>query len=186
MESLYSSFLNFLALIEFSYFEDKAIDTEIEVFDKNGNPKVDIVDDFGICENENCNCEEEGIVKSSLKHTIQIFTYIILISLIINFVIYFIGEENIANLIVNNSILGTLIASAIGIIPNCASSIILTELYLKEIITLGPMIAGVLVNSGIGILILFKVNKNKKDNLSILGILYLIGILSGIFIELMM
>ena len=139
-----------------------------------------------ICENENCHCEEDGIIKSSFKHTLQIFTYIIIISLVINCIIYFVGEDKIANLIINNSILGVIIASAIGLIPNCASSVILTELYLNEIITLAPMIAGLLVNSGIGILVLFRVSKNKKDNFTILGILYLIGIISGILIEVMM
>ena len=81
---------------------------------------------------------------------------------------------------------GTLIAGIIGVIPNCASSIILTELYLENIITLGPMIAGLLVNSGVGILILFKVNKDKKENLKILGILYIVGITAGIVIDLLM
>ena len=80
---------------------------------------------------------------------------------------------------------GTLLAAFVGVIPNCASSIILTELYLEKIITLGPMIAGLLVNSGIGVLILFKVNKDKKDNFKILGILYLVGVTAGIIIDLL-
>ena len=137
-----------------------------------------------ICEDENCHCDEEGIVKSSIKHTLQIFAYILVISLIINFIIYGIGEEKIANLVVDVPIVGTLISALIGIIPNCASSIILTELFLGKIITMGQMIAGLLVNSGIGILVLFKVNKNVKENLKILGILYIIGITSGILLDL--
>ena len=137
-----------------------------------------------ICEDENCHCDEEGIVKSSIIHTLQIFAYILVISLIINFIIYGIGEEKIANLVVDVPIVGTLISALIGIIPNCASSIILTELFLGKIITMGQMIAGLLVNSGIGILVLFKVNKNVKENLKILGILYIIGITSGILLDL--
>lgn len=139
-----------------------------------------------ICENENCHCEEDGVVKSSIKHTIQIFVYIFIISFVINTLIYIIGEEKIANLILNTPILGTLISSILGMLPNCASSIILTELYLENIITLGPMIAGLLVNSGLGILVLFKVNKNKKENFKILGILYLVGITAGITINIFM
>ena len=139
-----------------------------------------------ICENEKCHCEEDGILKSSIKHTIQILVYIFIISFIINTIICLIGEERIGKLIVNNTILGTLIASVIGIIPNCASSIILTELYLSNIITIGPMIAGLLVNSGIGVLVLFRVNKNKKENIGILVMLYFIAIISGIIIELIM
>lgn len=150
------------------------------------NKKKKNTDIHKICEEEHCNCEESGILKSSVKHTLQIFVYILVISLVLNTIIHLVGEERIANLVVSSPILGTFIASAIGIIPNCASSIILTELYLKEIITLGPMIAGLLVNSGIGILVLFKVNKNKKENVGILGMLYFIGVLSGILIELIL
>ncbi len=138
-----------------------------------------------ICEHEHCNCEEEGVFKSSLKHTIQIFVYIFIISLILNTVINIVGEDTIAEFIIKIPLIGTIVAAAIGIIPNCAGSIILTELFLQNIITIGSMIAGLLVNSGLGILILFKVNKNYKENFAILGILYIIGVISGIVLDLL-
>ena len=138
-----------------------------------------------ICEHEHCNCEEEGILISSIKHTLQIFIYIFIISLIINAIITLIGEEKISNLVVNVPFIGSIITAAIGVIPNCASSVILTELYLENIITIGSMIAGLLVNSGVGLLVLFKVNKNYKDNFTILGILYVIGVISGIILDLL-
>ena len=163
-----------------------AIGIIIDIFNKNNNNKNKTEEIHKICEHEHCNCEEEGVVKSSIKHTAQIFIYIFIITLIINAIIHFIGEDNIANFIINIPVIGTLIAGLIGVIPNCASSIILTELYLEGIITLGPMIAGLLVNSGVGILILFKVNKDKKENLKILGILYIVGITAGIVIDLLM
>ena len=163
-----------------------AIGIIIDIFNKNNNNKNKTEEIHKICEHEHCHCEEEGVVKSSIKHTAQIFIYIFIITLIINAIIHFIGEDNIANFIINIPVIGTLIAGLIGVIPNCASSIILTELYLEGIITLGPMIAGLLVNSGVGILILFKVNKNKKENLKILGILYIVGITAGIVIDLLM
>ena len=163
-----------------------AIGIIIDIFNKNNNNKNKTEEIHKICEHEHCHCEEEGVVKSSIKHTAQIFVYIFIITLIINAIIHFIGEDNIANFIINIPVIGTLIAGLIGVIPNCASSIILTELYLEGIITLGPMIAGLLVNSGVGILILFKVNKNKKENLAILGILYIVGITAGIVLDLLM
>lgn len=163
-----------------------AIGIIIDIFNKNNNNKNKTEEIHKICEHEHCHCEEEGVVKSSIKHTAQIFIYIFIITLIINAIIHFIGEDNIANFIINIPVIGTLIAGLIGVIPNCASSIILTELYLEGIITLGPMIAGLLVNSGVGILILFKVNKNKKENLTILGILYIVGITAGIVLDLLM
>lgn len=138
-----------------------------------------------ICEHEHCHCEE-GILKSSIKHTINIFIFIIIISFIINTIIYFIGEENLSNLILNMPIVGPIIAGLVGLIPNCAGSVILTQLYLEQVISFGSMIGGLLVGSGIGILVLFRVNKDMKENFKILGLLYLIGVICGIIIDLIM
>lgn len=136
-----------------------------------------------LCNEEHCHCEEQGIIKSSIKHTLQIFVYILIISLVLNIIIEFVGEENIAKLVLNVPILGPIISGFVGLIPNCASSVILTQVYLENIISMGSMIAGLLVNSGIGILILFRVNKSKKENFTILGILYLVGAISGIILD---
>lgn len=136
-----------------------------------------------ICEHEHCHCEKEGIFKSSIKHTLNIFIFIIIISLVMNIAIYFIGEEKISNLILNMPVVGPLIAGIVGLIPNCASSVILTQLYLQNVISVGSMIGGLLVGSGIGILILFRVNENIKENMKITGMLYLIGVVSGIIID---
>lgn len=136
-----------------------------------------------ICEHEHCHCEEGSIAKSAIKHTINIFIFIILVSLILNIVIYFIGEDNLSNLILNKQVLGPIIAGLIGLIPNCASSVIITKLYLSNVISIATMIAGLLVNSGVGILVLFKVNKKIKENITIIGLLYAIGVLSGIVMQ---
>lgn len=136
-----------------------------------------------ICEDEHCHCEEEGILKSSMKHTLHIFVYILIIVLVINMLITFIGEENIAKFITAIPVLGPVVSTIIGIIPNCASSIIITQLYLRNMITFGSLIAGLLVNSGIGMLVLFKVNKSKKENLKILAVLSVISMVAGIIID---
>lgn len=137
-----------------------------------------------MCDEEHCHCEESGILKSSIKHTLQIFIYILIISLVLNLIIELVGEDNIASLVLNVPVVGPAISCVVGLIPNCASSVILTQLYLENIISMGAMIAGLLVNSGIGILVLFRVNKNKKENFTILGILYLVGAISGIILDL--
>lgn len=137
-----------------------------------------------ICEHDHCHCEEGSIIKSALKHTINIFIYIVIISFILNTVIYFIGEENLSNLMLNNSIFGPIIAGLIGLIPNCASSVILTKLYLTNVINVSTMISGLLVGAGVGILILCKSNKNAKENAKIIGLLYVIGVIAGIVLEL--
>ena len=138
-----------------------------------------------ICEHEHCDCEH-GIIKSAIKHTINILIFICIVTFILNTIIYFIGEENIANFISKIPVLGILIIALIGFIPNCASSVIITELYISNLISIGTMIAGLLVGSGLGILVLFKNNKNVKENMTIAGILYGIGVLSGIVIDLIL
>lgn len=136
-----------------------------------------------MCEHEHCDCEHGGIVKSSVKHTLNILIFIIIITFILNTLIYFIGEENIANAIAKVPVVGILVSAIFGFIPNCAGSVIITELYLSNLISFGSMIAGLLVGSGIGILVLLRTNKHPKENLSIIGILYLVGIISGIIID---
>ena len=136
-----------------------------------------------VCEQEHCHCEEGSIVKSSLKHTISVFLYILFISFILNTVIYLIGEDNLANIVLNKPVLGPILAGFIGLIPNCASSVILTQLYLSGVISVSTMLAGLLVGAGVGILILCKVNKNRKENASIIGLLYVIGVVAGIVLE---
>lgn len=136
-----------------------------------------------LCEKEHCHCEH-GILKSALKHTIHIFIFILLITLIINTIIYFIGEDTLASFIQLNPILGPIIAGLIGLIPNCAASVILTQLYLENVITAATMISGLLVGAGVGLAVLFKINKGIKENIKITALLYSIGVISGIIIEL--
>ena len=135
-----------------------------------------------ICEHEHCHCEE-GIVVSAAKHTLNIAIFIFVITLVINGIITLIGEETIANFISQNIVLGPVIAGLIGLIPNCASSVILTELFLENVISMPVLISGVSVNAGVGLLVLFKTNKNVKENLSIVGLLYAIGVISGIILQ---
>ena len=135
------------------------------------------------CEHEHCHCEE-GIVKSATKHTVNILIFIFIITLVINTVITIIGEDVIARFISQNVILGPIIAGIVGLIPNCASSVILTELFVENVISMAILISGLLVNAGVGLLILFKTNKDIKQNIKIIGLLYFIGVISGLILEL--
>lgn len=150
------------------------------VFRKKEQKSEDI---HNLCEHEHCHCEE-GILKSSIKHTIQIFIFILIVSIALNLVLHVIGKDTLASCILNKPILGPIIAGLIGLIPNCASSVILTELFISNVIGLGTLIGGLLVNSGLGIIVLFKINKNLKENIKIVSILYFIGVIAGIIIEL--
>lgn len=150
------------------------------IFRKKEQKSEDI---HNLCEHEHCHCEE-GIIKSSIKHTIQIFIFILIVSILLNLILHVIGKETLAGLILNKPILGPIIAGLIGLIPNCASSVILTELFVSNVIGLGTLIGGLLVNSGLGLIVLFKINKNLKENIKIVSILYFIGVIAGIIIEL--
>ena len=135
-----------------------------------------------ICEHEHCHCEK-NIVLSALKHTLNIFLFIFFITLIINGIIGLIGQESIANIVSKNVILGPVIAGIIGLIPNCASSVVLTELFVENVISMPILISGLCVIAGVGLIVLFKTNENKKENLKIAGLLYLIGVVSGLILE---
>lgn len=156
------------------------IDLILNKFHKNKKEENKIE---SICEHDHCHCEE-GIWKSAIKHTINVFIFIFIISLLLNIAIEYIGEDNLAGLISNKPVISALIASLIGLIPNCASSVILTQLYLSNVLGLAVMIGGLLVNAGVGLIVLFKVNHNQKENIGIVTGLYLIGVISAIILQL--
>ena len=135
-----------------------------------------------ICDHDHCHCED-GILKSSVKHTVVILGYIILVSFVLNTVIYFVGEETLGNLILNKPVLGPAIAAIVGLIPNCASSVVITQLYIGGVMSIGSAMAGLLAGCGVGILVLFKENRDVKENIKILVLLYALGLFSGIIID---
>ena len=142
-------------------------------------------DEIGhICEEDHCHCNESGILKSAIHHTLSILMFIIIITFIINTAVHFVGEETIASWILNRPVIGPLIASLIGLIPNCAASVIITNMYLDKVISLGSMISGLLTGAGVGLAVLFKTNNKIKENIGILILLYAIGVISGIIIDL--
>lgn len=137
-----------------------------------------------ICEDEHCHCHEQGILKASLVHTLNITIYIFIITLIINFIISLIGEGNIENFIKNNIFLGPIISSLIGLIPNCAASVIITNLYIENVINMASLISGLLTGAGVGLLVLFKTNKKHlKENIGITVMMYVIGVISGLGLQ---
>ena len=137
-----------------------------------------------ICEEEHCDCDHDGIFVSSIKHTLKIGLFILIANLVIGLIIFKVGEDNLSNLLLQKNILGYFLSCFVGLIPNCAGSVIITELYLSKLISVGTMISGLLTGSGLGILLLFRTNKNMKENLSILSIIYFVGVVVGIIVDL--
>ena len=153
----------------------------IDLIFRKKNEKIEIKD---LCEKEHCHCEK-GILTSSIKHTISIFFFILIISFLINIGFEYLGEDTLSKIFMKNSFVSPFITSLFGLIPNCASSVAITEFYLNNTITFGSMIAGLLTGSGVALMVLFKINKNLKENLKIIGIIYLIGSVSGLVINLL-
>lgn len=137
-----------------------------------------------MCDHDHCHCEE-NILHSTLKHTLTIFIFILGINLGMDILIYLIGENKISAFLISNDFLGPILSGLIGLIPNCASSVIITELYLNNALTFGSTIAGLLAGSGLGLLVLFKMNKNHKENLLVLVLVYIISITIGILFNLL-
>lgn len=132
-----------------------------------------------ICEQGHCHCEK-GIWRSALSHTAQITLFLIIITFLLNLILEFGGEALLTKLLLGRPVLGPVVAGLVGLIPNCASSVAITKLYLSGALSFGAMMAGLLTNSGVGLLVLFRVNHNRRENLKILGMLYLIGVAAGI------
>ena len=131
----------------------------------------------------NCESCEDGIFKSAVIHSLKIFIFIFLANIILGAASEVISP--LMNFITDSTVLQTVISCLFGIIPNCAASVVLTELYLTGKITFAALAGGLCTGAGVGFLILFKQNKNRKENLMILGTVFAIGIFSGIVLSLL-
>ena len=131
------------------------------------------------CESEHCGCDR-GIFRSALVHTGKIFVFILLFTVILNVLI---GEERLAGFMSGRPLLGPALAGVVGLIPNCASSVVITQLYLSRLISFGTMMSGLLVGAGAGLLVLFQTNRKWKENLLVLTILYVTGTVWGILLD---
>lgn len=139
------------------------------------------MDIHAICETEHCGCEG-GILKSAVSHTVKICLYIFLVSLLLNGVVEWIGEERLGSLFVDIPLVGEMAAALVGMIPNCASSVVITELYLDGVIRTSQLMAGLLVNTGVGILIILRQGHDRKEKLGIIAALYGIAVFWGVVI----
>ena len=119
-----------------------------------------------------------------LIHSLKIFVYIFIVNAVLEVLIHYLGEEAIVNFMQSVTYLQPLIVPLVGLIPNCASSVLITQLLIIDGITFGSAVAGLCVNAGIGLAVLFKQNKNIKQNLSVLAILYLSSVALGYIITL--
>lgn len=140
---------------------------------------------YDICHDEHCGCNHgHNILKSSIIHTLKTILFLVIVIFILNIIFEYFGEHYLKTLFLKGSFIAPFISSLIGLIPNCGASIMITELYLKGALSFGATISGLLTGSGVAILVLFKSNKDIKENIKILATIYSIGVIVGIIIEL--
>lgn len=137
-----------------------------------------------MCEKEHCRCED-GIFRSALRHTAEIGFFVFLVTFFLNVALHYVGEETFSSFFLHQPVLGPLVSALIGMIPNCAASVVITQLYLDGAMSLGTMLAGLLAGAGTGVLVLFRVNRNARENLQIAALLYAIGAAAGMVTELL-
>lgn len=174
------SFVSIIQIIGFKIIIGVIIGLIVDLIFKQKNGDNNIKE---ICEEEHCNCKD-GILLSSLKHMLKTALFVLIANVLINIVIYYVGIDTLYNLLNRKNIFVYFLASLIGLIPNCAASIVLTEVYLSGLITIGATMSGLLTGSGIGILLLFKSNKSLKENITILSIIYFVGVVIGFILDL--
>ena len=171
-----------LPLIGLKFLIGFAIGLLTDLIFKN---RQEIVETEGVVEEESChhhhvhNSKIHKHFVHPLLHSLEIFGYVFAINLTIGFIIGFVGEENFANFLQINKYLAPLFASIVGLIPNCASSLLLSELFVEGNLSFGALLAGLLVNAGLGMFVLLRNRKSAKNILWILLICFITAVTFG-------
>lgn len=148
-----------------------------------GAPKREIDIDV-ICDESGCNCQD-GVFKSAINHTVSVALSCFVVILALNCVLFFAHEEFVSSIIVDIPVLSHLICAVIGLVPNCAASVVLAELAVGGFISVGEMLAGLFSAAGVGLFVLFRMNKSIKENLVVVGLLLLFGVVFGFVADLL-
>lgn len=174
-----------------------------------GNPQPHIHD---LCECAHCHCEDDeagsdaspesdadghgeaehghhhghghwAIVRSAAIHTVQVTGFILLVTFLFGLLIEVMGEDALAQLLGSHPVRATFLAALVGLIPNCGASVAITELYLDGVLAAGPMVAGLLVSGGVGLLVLFRTNRDVRQNVAVTAFIYAVGVVVGLAVS---
>ena len=135
-----------------------------------------------LCERDHCHCHdgEGGILKSALKHTLQVKVFIFIITIVLNGVLEVVGEDALGEFLSANPVLSVFGSALVGLVPNCAASVVIAQLYVSGVLGSGAMLAGLLVSAGVGLLVLVRTNRHWKQNVAIIVGLYAMGVFWGL------
>ena len=135
------------------------------------------------CHHDNC---EGGIIRPAISHTVKITIFILFVNLVISSAVYFMGEDALVSILPKIPLVSHLITAIFGLIPNCAASVALTTLAAEGIISVGEMMSGLLSGAGIGMAILLRRNRSRKENLVIILVVVAIGAVFGLLADVIM
>ncbi len=127
--------------------------------------------------------EHSGIWLAALRHTLEIFLFILLFSLLIGLVFAWIGEETITAALAGMGVLQPMLTALVGLVPNCAASVLLAQLYIEGAISFGSLFAGLTAGAGVGLAVLWRVNPSWKQNLFMTGLLWAVGAIAGMILQ---
>lgn len=159
-----------------------AVDRITSIVRRGKKEEVRIVE---MCSAGHCHCDRQSIWLASLVHTLKITASVFAVSFALEIVLELLGENFLSGILTGTPVIGCLFAAIVGLIPNCASSVAITQLYLEGVISSGAMLSGLLVGAGIGILVLLRANRPLKDSLRIIAILFGIGLAAGLVFDLL-
>ena len=155
--------------------------------DEKSHHHESVIDETACCghsaSSESKKFDYHEIIWHPIKHTAKILLFVFLVSAIINLLFFYIGSEKVASLFLGHTFLQPFIAALFGLIPNCAASVAITELYLKGAISYGAVIAGLSASGGLGILVLFREHDSKKDIFKVVSLLFTISVIAGLIIQ---
>lgn len=152
------------------------IDIALRLMRKNREASSSHIHDF--CEQEHCDCHE-NIFLSALKHTLKVLLLIVVVSFALNCIFEFFSKDFLHDNFITLPFVSEILAGVVGLIPNCSVSVLITELFVEGVISEGAMFSGLMTNAGVGLLVLYRLNKNIKENIFITGLLLVCGIVFG-------
>ena len=155
-----------------------AIDIAMKIM-KLGKEEINIDE---ICDNDDCHCEN-GIVRSAIHHTLSVSLFVFVVTLFVNALVFFVGDDALSGTLFALPVISHLLSAIVGMIPNCASSVALTKLAMSGVISTGAMMSGLFAGAGVGLLILFKMNRRQRENALVVAMLIVIGVVFGLLAD---
>lgn len=133
---------------------------------------------------EDCGCgPEKGILKPALWHTAHIFIFILAVNILLGAGMTLLGQDGLKSILLSGTAFQPLIAALVGLIPNCAASVMLTQLYLAGALSFGSLVAGLCSGAGIGLAVLVRMNGSRRENIQIIGTLFGVSAVIGLLLQ---